>query len=75
MSLKGGSKKKISNLFLIFLPKKPSISFSTTNAFFLIDSLSKFFFKILIAFSSFSTKVTFLAPLEIHSIPNDPVPE
>ena len=35
----------------------------------------RFFFKTLKAFKSFSINFTFLAPLDIHSIPNDPTPE
>ena len=37
--------------------------------------LIKFSFSIFVATISFSTKVAFLAPLEIHSIPKDPDPE
>ena len=37
--------------------------------------LNKFFFKISTTFLSFSTKVIFFAPLEIHSRPKDPTPE
>ena len=41
----------------------------------ILINLIKFFFKILKAFLSFSIKVTFFAPLEIHSIPKEPIPE
>ena len=41
----------------------------------MIDKFIKFFSKMFIAFLSFSTNVTFSAPLEIHSIPKDPTPE
>ena len=39
------------------------------------DKWTKFFFKIFAAYLSFSTKVTFSAPLDKHSIPKDPTPE
>ena len=43
--------------------------------FFKIDKLIKFSFKIFKVAFFFSTKVTFFAPLDIHSIPKDPIPE
>ena len=43
--------------------------------FIIIDNLFKLSFKKFDAFMSFSINVTFLASLEIHSIPKEPIPE
>ena len=75
-SEKGGSKKIISYLFFsLNCLVKELILASNMLLLFSIFSCSIFFFNTPKAFLSFSTKVVFFEPLDIHSIPNDPTPE
>ena len=74
-SANGGSKKKISNFSLISLFKKFSTREFKTFDLLVIESFIKLLLRISIALMSFSTKVILSAPLEIASIPNDPIPE
>ena len=54
------------------------LSFSTLLLIILVCLKIEIFFKFsfnILKYFIFSTKVTFFAPLEIHSKPNDPTPE
>ena len=64
---------------LYFLYNLSVIKFSIfplyNSALFLHDNFIKFSFNSLNALSSFSINVTFFAPLDKHSSPNEPTPE
>ena len=59
----------------MFFFKKSSILWLKIFVLFLIDNLTRFSFKILIAILSRSTKEIFLEPLDMHSNPKDPIPQ
>ena len=76
LSAKGGSKKINSNLSLMFSLFINEIVFSLKiSEYYSISKLWRFFFSTSRALLSFSTKVVFIAPREIHSMPNEPTPE
>ena len=69
----------IKNKVQVFGPKKYAAQLEGSKAFMkklcLKNHIPTAKFKIFVAVISFSTNVTLFAPLDIHSIPNDPIPE
>ena len=76
VSENGGSKKKILNPSVGAKSSIPLfISFSIRKHLESKENLVKFLINILTASELFSTKVVFIAPLEMHSMPKEPDPE